>query len=95
MAGELTDSFCSTDPVAARVFAQTTFLGDVRADLPRVTHPSLILQHRNDALAPLSVGQYMQAHMPGSQLKVLDVDGHCAHLSHSKLVIAAMCDYLG
>lgn len=95
VAGELTDSFCSTDPVAARAFAQTTFLGDVRADLPRVTHPSLILQHRNDVLAPLSVGQYMQAHMPGSQLKVLDVDGHCAHLSHSKLVIAAMCDYLG
>ena len=94
VAEELVESFCSTDPVVARSFAQTTFFADTRADLPRVSRPSLILQHRNDALAPLVVGDYLQAHLPGSTLQVLDVAGHCAHMSHPALVIAAMRDYL-
>lgn len=92
--GELTDSFCSTDPTAARVFARATFFADNRADLPKVTVPSLILQHREDSLAPLAVGQYFHEHLRGSQLQVLDVAGHCAHMSHPELVIAAMRAYL-
>ncbi|MGS0753435.1 alpha/beta fold hydrolase [Roseateles sp. GG27B] len=94
VAGELTDSFCLTDPVAARVFAQTTFLGDVRADLLCVTHPAdLAAPQRCAGTAerrPIHAGPYAW-----QSIEVLDVDGHCAHLSHSKLVIAAMCDYLG
>jgi sigma-B regulation protein RsbQ len=95
VAGELSDSFCSTDPVVARVFAQATFFADNRADLPKVTCPSLILQHATDALAPLSVGEYLHQHLRGSTLKVLGVSGHCAHLSNPALVIEAMRDYLG
>ena len=91
---ELTSSFCSTDPTVARVFAQATFFSDNRADLPRVSHPCLILQHRHDALAPLGVGEYVHAHLQGSTLKVLDVTGHCGHMSHPALVVAAIRDYL-
>lgn len=94
VAGELTDSFCSTDPTAARVFARATFFADNRADLPRVKVPSLILQHREDSLAPMAVGQYLHQHLQGSQLQVLDVAGHCAHMSHPELVVAAMRAYL-
>ena len=94
VAGELTDSFCSTDPTAARVFARATFFADNRADLPRVSVPSLILQHRQDSLAPVSVGEYLHRHLQGSQLRVLDVAGHCAHMSHPDLVVAAMRAYL-
>ena len=94
VAGELSDSFCSTDPVVARVFAQATFFADNRADLPKVTCPSLILQHATDTLAPLSVGHYLHQHLRGSTLKVLAVSGHCAHLSNPALVIEAMRDYL-
>lgn len=94
VAGELTDSFCSTDPTAARVFARTSFFADNRADLPRVPVPSLILQHRDDSLAPLGVGQYMHQHLRNSRLQVLDVAGHCAHMSHPDLVIAAMRGFL-
>lgn len=93
LAGELSDSFCSTDPLVAKVFARATFFADNRADLARVTRPSLILQHRNDALAPLGVGQYLADHLPGSTLRVLDVSGHCAHMSDPALVIDAMQQY--
>lgn len=92
--GELTDSFCSTDPTAARVFARTSFFADNRADLPHVPVPSLILQHQDDSLAPLGVGHYLHQHLKNSQLQVLDVAGHCAHMSHPDLVIAAMRGFL-
>jgi sigma-B regulation protein RsbQ len=54
-----------------------------------------VLQHARDALAPLGVGEYVHSHLAGSQLKVLDSTGHCAHLSNPELVIDAMRDYLG
>lgn len=92
--GTLSDSFCSTDPAVARVFARATFFADNRADLAKVSRPSLLLQHRQDTLAPLAVGDYLHAHLPGSTLRVLDVAGHCAHLSNPALVIDAMREYL-
>ena len=91
---ELSDSFCSTDPHVAKVFARTTFFSDNRADLPKATVPSLILQHRTDTLAPISVGEYVHAHLPKSTLKVLEVQGHCSHMSDPLLVIDAMRDFL-
>jgi sigma-B regulation protein RsbQ len=94
VAASLTESFCSTDPLTARVFARATFFADNRADLPKVTRPSLILQSRSDNLAPLGVGDYLHAHLQGSWLQVLDVAGHCAHMSHPGLVIEAMQAFL-
>lgn len=90
----LRESFCSTDPVMAKTFAEATFFADNRADVPKVPTPCLILQHARDALAPVSVGEYLHAHLPQSRLQVLDVAGHCAHMSHPHLVIEAMRDVL-
>jgi len=94
VASTLNDSFCSTDPAVARIFARATFFADNRADLPKVPRPSLLLQHRKDNLAPLSVGEYLHAHMPGSTLQIIDVEGHCGHLSNPALVVEAMRNYL-
>jgi sigma-B regulation protein RsbQ len=49
---ELTNSFCATDPDIARVFARTTFLSDSRADLEKVTVPTLVLECLQDVIAP-------------------------------------------
>jgi sigma-B regulation protein RsbQ len=92
---ELSESFCSTDPKMMQVFARATFFADNRADLSKVTCPSLILQHQNDALASLSVGEYTHAHVSQSTLKILDVSGHSAHMSNPTLVIDAIREYLG
>jgi len=94
VASTLNESFCSTDPAVARVFARATFFADNRADLSKVSRPSLLLQHRRDNLAPASVGEYLHAHMPASTLRVLDVEGHCCHMSNPALVIEAMRDYM-
>lgn len=92
---ELSDSFCSTDPMVAKSFARTTFFSDNRADLPKVSVSCLILQHRTDTLAPISVGEYVHAHLASSTLKVLDVHGHCSHMSEPWLVVDAMREFMG
>ena len=81
LTGELSGSFCSTDPLVARTFAKATFFSDYRHLLPRTRHPSLLLQSRSDSLANPSVGEYMHQHMPGSQLEVLETVGHCIHMT--------------
>ena len=91
---ELSDSFCSTDPHVAKVFARTTFFSDNRADLACVRVPCLVLQHRNDTLAPLGVGDYVHRNLAGSTLQILDVQGHCAHMAEPALVVRAMRAFL-
>jgi sigma-B regulation protein RsbQ len=94
LAEELTNSFCRTDPEIAKQFAAVTFLSDNRADLPKVTTPSLILQCQQDAIAPLAVGEYVHRNLVDSRLVVLDATGHCPHLSAPDETVAAMRAFL-
>ncbi len=91
----LHESFCSTDPNTTRYFAHATFFADNREDLPKVQTPCLILQHKHDTLAPQVVGEYLHQHLPKSELRMLEVAGHCAHMSHPKLVIDAIRSVTG
>lgn len=78
---ELTDSFCRTEPSRALAFARTTFLSDNRADLSRVSVPTLVIECERDTLAPREVGAYVHERIAGSELVTLDASGHCPHLS--------------
>ncbi len=91
---ELGDSFCSTDPVVARRFAEVTFLADNRRDLAAVRTPALVLQCREDAIAPEVVGEYVHRALAGSRFRLLDATGHCPHMSAPAETIAAMREYL-
>lgn len=95
LARELHNSFCRTDPAIARQFAAVTFLSDNRADLPLVPVRSLVLQSRQDTIAPMAVGEYVQAQLPDAELVVLNATGHCPHLSAPGETIAAIQDFLG
>lgn len=91
---ELEESFCSTDPTIARRFAETTFYADNREDLDDVGVPTLVLQCREDAIAPPQVGEYVHARLPHSTYHLLDATGHCPHLSHPRQTMTAMREYL-
>jgi sigma-B regulation protein RsbQ len=91
---ELTESFCSTDPVIARKFAEATFFSDNRRDLPKLKVPSLIMQCSDDLIAPLVVGDFLHKNIPGSTLKVMKATGHCPHMSAPEETIAIMKEYL-
>ncbi len=91
---ELETSFCSTDPITARTFAQATFYADNRQDLPKVPVPCLILQCAEDAIAPCEVGAYMHDQLPDSTVVYLKATGHCPHLSHPEEIITVIRQYL-
>jgi sigma-B regulation protein RsbQ len=90
LSAELSESFCRADPEIAKRFARVTFLTDSRADLGKVDADVLILQCREDVIAPPCVGDYMQRNLPGSKLVTLDASGHCPNLSAPEATIAAI-----
>ena len=94
LAGELEQSFCSTDPVIARQFAEAVFFSDNRSDLAKVRTPSLIMQCSEDIIAPLEVGNYIHKHLPESVLRIMKATGHCPHLSHPDETIQVIKEYL-
>lgn len=91
---ELTNSFCSTDPLTAKTFAEATFLSDHRALLGQARHRVLVLQSARDALAAPSVGRYVRDRLPLSRLEVIDADGHCLHMSHPTEVAHLIKDFI-
>jgi sigma-B regulation protein RsbQ len=94
LSAELHNSFCRTAPEVAKHFARVTFLGDNRSDLEHVAIPCLVIQCREDAIAPQVVGDYVHRKITGSQLALLDATGHCPHLSDPADTIAAMRSFL-
>jgi sigma-B regulation protein RsbQ len=91
---ELDRSFCSTDPHIMRQFAEATFFSDYRDVLPEVPTPALMVECRDDIIAPMAVTHYVAEHLPDPTLRVLDVAGHCPHMSHPEATTAAIRAYL-
>jgi len=94
LGAELTASFCRTDPAIAKRFARATFLSDNRADLARVSTPTLVLQCRDDVIAPQAVGRFVHQSIPDSELVILDATGHCPNLSAPEVTIEAIADFV-
>ena len=95
LGGELTESFCRTDPAKALVFARTTFLSDNREDLARVSIPTLVIECARDSLAPRHVGAYVHERIDGSELVTLDASGHCPQLSAPEATTEAITAFAG
>lgn len=94
LADELTASFCRTDPRVASTFARATFRSDNRADLAKVSVPSLVLQCTQDAIASEQVGRYVHEQLPNSEFVQLRATGHCPNLSAPAETTAAIREYL-
>jgi sigma-B regulation protein RsbQ len=91
---ELVDSFCRTRPDIARQFAEVTFRGDNRDDLPRVSVPTLVVQASDDAIAPPSAIDYVVDAIPDARLAVVETRGHCPHLSAPASTTEAIRSFL-
>lgn len=94
LVGELSGSFCSTDPVIAKNFAKATFLTDYRFLLKKINQPTLILQSEHDTLAAISVGEYIHNEIPSSSIHVISAQGHCLHMTHPDKVSKLIIDYV-
>lgn len=94
LAAELESTFCQTRPDIASDLARLTFLGDNRADLARVDVPTLVVQVREDAVAPMQAGRFVHDHIRDSRLVVLEGSGHAPMLSAPEATVAAIRDFL-
>lgn len=92
--GELSGSFCSTDPIVAKTFAQATFFSDHRQQLPQCVIKTLIIQSESDSLAPVSVGRYIHDRIEESELKIVEVEGHCVHMTEPSLTAGLITEFL-
>jgi sigma-B regulation protein RsbQ len=94
LVGELSGSFCSTDPIVAKTFAKTTFLCDYRHILSNLTCDTLILQSAYDNLASVEVGQYMHDNIANNKIEVVEAQGHCLHMTHPKEITPLILNFL-
>jgi sigma-B regulation protein RsbQ len=92
--GELSGSFCSTDPIVAKTFAKATFFSDYRSLLKDILTPALILQSDKDSLASPEVGKYMAENIPDSQLELIQAEGHCLHMTDPDLIIPLLINFI-
>jgi pimeloyl-ACP methyl ester carboxylesterase/class 3 adenylate cyclase len=60
-------------PGMARALLEATFRIDVRAILPTITVPTLVIHARDDPVVGVQAGRYLADHIPGA--RYLEVDG--------------------
>lgn len=86
----------ANSPVIARQFAEATFMSDHRQDLQNIPARTLIIQTKEDAIAPLEVAQYLNSHIPNSELSILETaKGHNPHISHPKETVQKIKRFIG
>lgn len=94
LTSELSNSFCSTDPVVAKTFARATFFSDFRHVLKHAKHPVLIFQSREDALASIHIGKFINEQIPTSKLHIIEAQGHCLHMTHPDEISRLINNYV-
>lgn len=94
LATELENSFHLTDREILHQFAKATFFADLRADLPKVEVPSLILQTADDTFVPIEAANYLNQHLPASKMKLMEATGHFPHLSSPEETTRLIKEYL-
>lgn len=67
---------------------------DIRAQLPCITAPTLVISGTHDKLTPLKYGQYLADHIPNAKLAVIDGAGHMLGLEHPQQVAQVIAKWL-
>ncbi|KMO70115.1 Sigma factor SigB regulation protein RsbQ [Mycolicibacterium chlorophenolicum] len=83
----------SASPGMARVALEAAFRADVRAILPTISVPTLVI-HARDEVIPVQEGRYLAAHIPGAQLLEVDGRDHVPWLSDPDTILAAVEEFL-
>lgn len=77
-------------PDVTAAVARAIFESDLRALLPEVRVPVVLIHSRQDIAVPPGVSQYLLEHLPDARRVWIDASGHLPHLSHPSAVLAAL-----
>lgn len=94
LAREFANTLTAIRPDIAQAVSKMIFQSDHRAELPRLTVPTVILQASDDIAVPPEVGQYMADKIPFSKLLNIDAKGHLPHISAPDVVTSAIASCL-
>jgi pimeloyl-[acyl-carrier protein] methyl ester esterase len=89
-------SECGEPGVAALAAALRVLqVTDLRASLPRIAQPALILHGERDAIAPLAAGQYLQRSLPRAALEVFAGAAHAPFVMKPQLTARRIMEFCG
>lgn len=63
---------------------------DLRADVPRIQQPTLVIHGDADPLVPLAASQWLAENLPNASLTVLPGAGHVPIMTRPRQVAEAM-----
>ena len=81
-------------PGAARELMRWNAEVDVRAALPAITAPTLVLHRTDDMAAPIEGGRYLAEHIPGARFVELPGDEHYPFVGDVDLVVDEIEEFL-
>jgi pimeloyl-[acyl-carrier protein] methyl ester esterase len=83
-------------PVPAALAAGLALLDsvDLRAQVPRITAPTLVIAGENDRVTPPAAARWLAAQLPRAALVEIPRAGHAPLVSHTPEVAAALRDFL-
>lgn len=67
---------------------------DHRADLLKLSVPTLVVQSQEDFFVPLAVAEFLRANIPDCQLLTIEATGHLPHVSAPEKVVAAIRSFI-
>ena len=67
---------------------------DLRAEIPNIRKPTLLIHGDRDTLAPVQAAHWMMQHLPMGYLRVISGAAHAPFLSHSEQFIEALNQFL-
>jgi pimeloyl-ACP methyl ester carboxylesterase/DNA-binding CsgD family transcriptional regulator len=80
----------SASPGAAHALARMNTYVDVRAALPRVRAPTLVMHRQGDRDSSIEEGRYLARHVPGATFEVLPGDDHWPFVGDPESLLVAI-----
>lgn len=94
IARELEAGLSAFDARVLRQFTALVLRSDIRAILPSIATPALVVQCARDAVVPVALGEYMARAMPSATCRVIDASGHFPQLSHPAVIEALLREHV-
>ena len=94
LAQQFATNIKSIPPERALTVLCSIFQSDHRSDIQKLPHPTLLIHGEDDIAVPIAVAHYLNRHIAGSQLAIIEAEGHLPHISAPAEVLRAMHDFV-
>ena len=85
----------SASPGAIAAFERMNMLNDVRAVLPAVHTPTLVVHRTGDRVVDVGAGRFLAEHIPGARFAELPGEDHSPFTGDSSQLITTVEEFLG